>query len=463
MHIHITGICGTFMGGIAQLARGLGYEVTGSDSNVYPPMDAQLRAAGIDLMEGYSAANLQKAPDLLIIGNAMSRGNEEVEYALERGLRYTSGAQWLSDYFLRDRWVVAVAGTHGKTTTSSMVAWILEYAGLQPGFLIGGVPGNFGVSARSGELPFFVVEADEYDTAFFDKRSKFVHYRPRTTVLNNLEFDHADIFDDLSAIKRQFHHLVRTIPGNGLIVSNGADQNLVDVLRAGLWSDLETFTPTDAESRPGYAALPVKGGWRYAERPNSLDTPDGKSLPLTPELLGTHNISNAVAAIAAARHAGVPVEVGVQAMAEFRGVKRRLELLDTLAGVALYDDFAHHPTEILATLRALRPGLPAGGRLIALVDFRSNSMASGTHIDGLASALASADHALLYNARPDTLNLDGLCQRAETEARVFFSTVEMVEHLAALLKPGDVAVCMSNGSFEGIHGQILTMLSANSS
>lgn len=444
------------MGGVAQLARGLGFDVTGSDANVYPPMDGQLRAAGIDLMEGYSASNLAVAPDLVIIGNALSRGNEEVEYILERGIKYTSGAQWLSDYFLHGRWVVAVAGTHGKTTTSSMVAWILEYAGLAPGFLIGGVPANFGCSARAGNEPFFVVEADEYDTAFFDKRSKFVHYRPRTTVLNNLEFDHADIFDDLDAIKKQFHHLVRTVPGNGLLVVNGDDQNLKDVLKMGVWSDQEMFSPT---SEPKATASP---GWSYQQSPHRIFTPDGTQMPLGYEdqqsLRGQHNLSNAVAAIAAARHAGVPVAIGVEAMAEFKGVKRRLELLDTVAGVAVYDDFAHHPTEIAATLAALKPLLSAGARLFALLDFRSNSMVAGTHLESLGSALNLADNALLYNAQPEKLDLTGLCRKISAPAQVFHTTLAMVEHLKTHVNPGDIVVCMSNGSFAGIYSQILTML-----
>ena len=444
------------MGGVAQLARGLGFEVTGSDANVYPPMDGQLRAAGIDLMEGYSASNLADPPDLVVIGNALSRGNEEVEYILERGLKYTSGAQWLSDYFLHGRWVVAVAGTHGKTTTSSMVAWILEYAGLQPGFLIGGVPANFGCSARAGKEPFFVVEADEYDTAFFDKRSKFVHYRPHTAVLNNLEFDHADIFDDLAAIKRQFHHLVRTIPGNGLLVVNEVDQNLHDVLDMGLWSEIETFADQS------HATSPTGRHWRYQQDPRTIVAPDGKRFSLgtadQPSLMGAHNLSNACAAIAAARHAGVPAAIAVEAMAQFKGVKRRLELLDTVRGVALYDDFAHHPTEIAATIKALKPMLSGQAKLIALVDFRSNSMVAGTHLGSLGSALRLADISLLHNAQPDKLELSGLCQEIGQSAQVFNDVQSMVKRLKKQVNPGDIIVCMSNGSFAGINRQILTML-----
>ncbi len=435
------------MGGVAQLARSLGHQVTGSDANVYPPMDEQLRSAGIELMEGYSAANLKAAPDIVVIGNALSRGNEEVEAVLQQGLRYTSGAQWLSEHFLFGRWVVAVAGTHGKTTTASMVAWILEYAGLQPGFLIGGVPVNFGHSASAGGGSFFVVEADEYDTAFFDKRSKFVHYHPRTAVLNNLEFDHADIFEDLAAIKKQFHHMIRTVPGGGLLVVNDDDINLPDVLDMGCWSGIERFSSSNTEAH-----------WEY--RDSSITTPDQKIFELTKQtaLSGDHNVSNACAAIAAARHAGVPVSVSVSALKEFAGVKRRLEHLGTVAGVAVYDDFAHHPTEISATLSALRPQVSGEGRLIALVDFRSNSMVAGTHLDTLGVALEKADHVFLHNAQPDKLNLDPLCREVNVPAGVFKSVSDLLSRLQSLLQPGDVVVCMSNGSFGAIHGQLLTML-----
>ncbi len=435
------------MGGVAQLATSLGHQVTGSDANVYPPMDQQLRSTGIELMEGYSAANLSGKPDLVVIGNALSRGNEEVEAVLQQGYRYTSGAQWLCEHFLFGRWVVAVAGTHGKTTTASMVAWILEYAGLEPGFLIGGVPKNFGCSARAGGGSFFVVEADEYDTAFFDKRSKFVHYHPRTAVLNNLEFDHADIFEDLAAIKKQFHHLVRTVPGGGLLVVNDDDQNLQDVLAMGCWSGVERFS-----------ARAASADWHYTG--STITTPDHRSLVLSGQtaLCGAHNVSNACAAIAAARHAGVPVAVSADALQQFDGVKRRLEHLGTAAGVAVYDDFAHHPTEIAATLQALRPRVANHGRLIALVDFRSNSMVAGTHLENTGVALEMADHVLLHNARPDLLDLNPLCQEVSIPAEAFTTVESLIIRLGSLLKPDDVVVCMSNGSFGAIHGQILTML-----
>ena len=434
------------MGGVAQLARSQGHQVTGSDANVYPPMDQQLRSAGIELMEGYRAENPGNA-DLVIIGNALSRGNEEVEAVLQRGYRYTSGAQWLSEHFLFGRWVVAVAGTHGKTTTASMVAWILEYAGLQPGYLIGGVPVNFGHSARAGGGTFFVVEADEYDTAFFDKRSKFVHYHPRTAVLNNLEFDHADIFEDLAAIKKQFHHLIRTVPGGGLLVVNDDDINLPDVLNMGCWSEDERFS---ASAAPGQ--------WQYHD--STIVTPDDKSFALSRQtaLSGDHNLSNACAAIAAARHAGVPVAVSVEALREFKGVKRRLEHLGLVGGVDVYDDFAHHPTEISATLSALRPQVVDGGRLLALVDFRSNSMVAGTHLDTLGVALEKADHVMLHNAQPDKLNLDPLCREVSVPVGVFSNIADLLAGLKSQITPGDVVVCMSNGSFGAIHGQILTML-----
>ncbi len=447
MHIHICGICGTFMGGVALLARSAGHEVSGSDQNVYPPMDAQLRSAGIELMEGYSADNLKKVPDIAVIGNALSRGNEEVEHILSTGIRYTSGAQWLCDEFLQGKWVLAVAGTHGKTTTSSMLAWMLQYAGLEPGFLIGGVPKNFGVSARAGDTPFFVVEADEYDTAFFDKRSKFVHYRPRTVVLNNLEFDHADIFDDLAAIKRQFHHLVRTIPGAGLIVVNGEDDNLQQVLDIGCWSERESFAAHD------------QSDWRCIVESSSdaagIVSPQGETFEMPSTIVGAHNLSNACAAIAAARHAGVPVKHAVAALSEFGGVKRRLELLDTVNGVQVFDDFAHHPTEVAATLAALRPKVE--GRLIALLDFRSNSMVAGTHIDSIAAALNDADLSLLYNRHPEKLDLQDVVVNVAGDA--YDNVDNMLTHLNGFVASGDTVVCMSNGSFEAIHGQILTMLS----
>jgi UDP-N-acetylmuramate: L-alanyl-gamma-D-glutamyl-meso-diaminopimelate ligase len=445
MHLHILGICGTFMGGIALLARAMGHRVTGSDASVYPPMSTQLEAAGIGLMEGYDPAHLQPPPDLVVVGNAMIRGNPAVEHMLDRGLAYTSGPQWLAEHLLRDRWVLAVAGTHGKTSASSILAWVLEDAGLDPGFLIGGVPRNFGVSARLGSAPFFVVEADEYDTAFFDKRSKFVHYRPRTLVLNNLEFDHADIFDDLAMIQRQFHHLVRTVPGSGLIVHPAADRALAEVLLMGCWTPRE---------RTG------KGGDWVAERLAA----DGSrfQVRLGGEALGTvewgqtgaHNIANALAVLAAARHAGVPPAQGIAALGRFAGVKRRMELRGEADGVRVYDDFAHHPTAIATTLAGLR-GRVNGGRIWAVLEPRSNTMRLGVHNAELAPSLVLADRVLVY--APADLGWDAAAVLAPLGARaqVFDEVEPIVEHVAAEAVAGDQVVVMSNGGFQGIHQRLL--------
>ncbi|MFP5345321.1 MAG: UDP-N-acetylmuramate:L-alanyl-gamma-D-glutamyl-meso-diaminopimelate ligase, partial [Gammaproteobacteria bacterium] len=359
MHIHILGICGTFMGGIAAIAREAGHTVTGCDANVYPPMSTQLSELGVTLNEGYHAGHLQPAPDCVVIGNALSRGNPAVEYVLNQGLPYTSGPEWLAQHILCERWVLAVAGTHGKTTTSSMLAWILEHVGLEPGFLIGGVAQNFGVSARLGKAPFFVIEADEYDSAFFDKRSKFIHYRPRTAILNNLEFDHADIFSDLDAIEQQFHHFMRTIPGQGLAIVNGADAALARVLARGCWTPVERFGVND--------------GWNI--RDNGAEEGfdilhQGQPLGrLRWGLLGAHNRMNAIAAIAAARHAGVTPAQAIGALQEFQGVRRRMEVRGSVNGVTVYDDFAHHPTAIATTLHGLRRRA-GGARILAVLEPR---------------------------------------------------------------------------------------------
>jgi UDP-N-acetylmuramate: L-alanyl-gamma-D-glutamyl-meso-diaminopimelate ligase len=450
MHIHILGICGTFMGGIALIARELGHTVSGSDANVYPPMSTQLEQAGIGLMEGWDPAHLQPAPDVVVIGNALSRGNPAVEYVLEQGLPYTSGPQWLAEQVLRDRWVLAVAGTHGKTTTSSMLAWVLEQAGLAPGFLIGGVPRNFGVSARAGASPFFVVEADEYDTAFFDKRSKFVHYRPRTLVMNNLEFDHADIFDDLEAIQRQFHHLVRTVPGNGLILSPLNDGNLHEVLDMGCWTPVEHFDPE------------FEATW-HAE----VVAADGSAFEVVCEtervgrvewsLGGRHNIANALAALAAARHAGVPPAQGVQALCRFENVKRRMELRGEVGGVAVYDDFAHHPTAIATTLEGLRARV-GERRIHAVLEPRSNTMRLGVMADRLADALCLADRVYLYQPPGLTWNAGAALGALGPALAVSDSTEAIVECLAAEARPGEVVLVMSNGGFENIHQRILDAL-----
>ncbi|MBV5308886.1 UDP-N-acetylmuramate:L-alanyl-gamma-D-glutamyl-meso-diaminopimelate ligase [Chromatium okenii] len=448
MHLHILGICGTFMGGIALLARALGHRVTGSDANVYPPMSTQLEAAGIDLTEGYAAAQLDSAPDVVVVGNAMRRGIPAVEFMLDRGLRYCSGPQWLHDNLLQDRWVLAVAGTHGKTTTASMLAWVLEDAGLNPGFLIGGIPINFGVSARLGSTPFFVVEADEYDTSFFDKRSKFVHYAPRTLILNNLEFDHADIFDDLAQIQRQFHHLVRTVPGSGLIVHPGADAALDTVLKMGCWTPCERFG--------------AGGEWR-----TELLAADGSAFNvlINGAIVGTvrwnhtglHNINNALAVLAAARHVGVPVAVGIAALARFQGVKRRMELCGEINGVRVFDDFAHHPTAIATTLHGLRQQVGTQ-RIVAVLEPRSNTMRLGVHNAELAAALVDADRIFVF--APADLGWDALAVFAGLGERVTILPAidAIVANIAAETCSGDQILVMSNGGFGGIHQQLLAAL-----
>ena len=454
MKIHILGICGTFMGGLAILAREAGFEVEGSDAGVYPPMSTQLQEQGIQLRQGYAADNLDPAPDQVVVGNAMSRGNAAIEAMLDKGLNYTSGPQWLAEHLLQGRWVLAVAGTHGKTSTASMLAWILEAAGLKPGFLIGGVPNNFGVSARLGEAPFFVVEADEYDTAFFDKRSKFVHYRPRTLILNNLEFDHADIFPDLAAIQRQFHHLLRIVPGTGLVVVNASDTNLSEVLELGCWSQVETVS-ADAFPAQWQAQAIAADGSRFAV------LLDGKAQgEVSWTQLGVHNMHNALSAIVAARHVGVPVEQAIAALNTFEGVRRRLEVRGEVNGITVYDDFAHHPTAIAATLAGLRKTTHQG-RLLAILEPRSNTMRLGVHRDQLAASLADADAVWLY--QPDDLSWDirevtaGL-----TVPLVIADTVdELVTSIIQEAQPGDRLVVMSNGGFGGIHEKLLQQLAVS--
>jgi UDP-N-acetylmuramate: L-alanyl-gamma-D-glutamyl-meso-diaminopimelate ligase len=448
MHIHILGIGGTFMGSCALLARELGHRVTGSDGKIWPPMSTQLEQAGIALIEGYRAENLDPAPDLTLIGNVLTRGNVELEAVLDRGLRYTSGAQWVADAVLAGRWTLAVSGTHGKTTTTSMLAWILEYAGLKPGFLVGGVPENFGVSARLGDAPFFVIEADEYDTAFFDKRSKFVHYRPRTLIVNNIEFDHADIFPDLDSIKRQFHHVVRTVPKSGLVVANGGDTNVAATLAQGCWTPIEHF------DRDGgwQAELLDPAGTRFRV---SLA---GRSFGTAKwSLAGRHNVSNALAAIAAARHAGVPVETALAALAGFRNVKRRLEVVGTARGVTVYDDFAHHPTAIRLTIAALRA--QAGNkRIVAVLEPRSNTMRMGVHRDELADVFGDADAALWLRPAELKWDLDAVAARTRPRAQVFATVEEIVAALSREAQSGDQILIMSNGGFENIHARLLAAL-----
>jgi UDP-N-acetylmuramate: L-alanyl-gamma-D-glutamyl-meso-diaminopimelate ligase len=438
------------MGGIALLAQARGFRVSGSDANVYPPMSTQLEAAGIALVSGYDATQLDPAPDEVVIGNALSRGNPAVEAVLDAGIPYISGAQWLAENLLHDKWVLAVAGTHGKTTTSSMLAWILEHAGLAPGFLIGGVPANFGHSAREGGSDFFVVEADEYDTAFFDKRSKFLHYRPRTLAINNLEFDHADIFPDLAAIQRQFHHLMRTVPASGRVVRPRNSPALDAVFDMGCWSEVETFALEDA-SAPWSADLLSADGSALGIRHQGHEV-----ARLDWSQLGRHNAENALAAIACARHVGVTPALAAEALQSFRGVKRRLELLGEVGGVRVYDDFAHHPTAIATTLQGLRASRP-GGRLIALIEPRSNTMRGGHHRAQLAQSVAAADRVFWYQAPGMDWSL-GEVAAASPDAAVFDSTAGMIRALLDDLRAGDCIVIMSNGSFGGLHRELLATL-----
>jgi UDP-N-acetylmuramate: L-alanyl-gamma-D-glutamyl-meso-diaminopimelate ligase len=445
MHIHILGICGTFMGGIALLARAAGHRVTGCDANVYPPMSTQLQAQGIELIEGFEPSQTSLNPDLYVVGNAISRGNPLLEEILNRNHVYVSGPQWLADNILRGRWVLGVAGTHGKTTTTAILAWILEEAGLEPGFLIGGVPQDFGVSARLSSSPFFVIEADEYDTAFCDKRSKFVHYRPRTVVLNNLEFDHADIFSDLAAIETQFHHLVRTLPGEGLIVANGAEESLRRVLARGCWTPVERFGVAE-----GWQAIDVDG----EEFEVGLA---GKALGRARFVLpGAHNRANAVAALAAARHAGVPVEVGLRALASFKGVKRRLEVRGTVAGVTVYDDFAHHPTAIEATLAGLRRKV-GEARILAVLEPRSNTMKLGTMKAQLPGSLAGADLVFCYGKGLGWSPAEALAPLG-AKAQSFDELDALVAAVSAAAQAGDQILVMSNGGFGGVHEKLLAAL-----
>ena len=448
MHIHILGICGTFMGGIAAIARQAGHKVTGCDSNVYPPMSSQLEAQGIALVEGYGAEQLGLAPDLWVIGNVVTRGTPLVEEIIDRGEPYISGPQWLAENILREKWVLAVAGTHGKTSVSSMLAWILEAAGKRPGFLIGGVPQDFGTSARLTDAPLFVIEADEYDTAFFDKRSKFVHYRPRTAILNNLEFDHADIFDDLAAIERQFHHFVRTVPRSGLLVTNGADAALARVLKRGCWTPVAPFG--------------VSAGWQA----EALDS-DAFCVSLAGQeqgrvrwgLLGEHNRRNALAAIAAAHHAGVAPAAACEALGRFRSVKRRMELRGTAGGIAVFDDFAHHPTAIAATLAGLRAKV-RGARILAVLEPRSNTMKLGVMKQALPGSLAEADLVYCYGANLGWNPADALAPLG-AKAICHDNLDTLVAAIAAAARPGDQVLVMSNGGFGGIHQKLLDRLRAN--
>jgi UDP-N-acetylmuramate: L-alanyl-gamma-D-glutamyl-meso-diaminopimelate ligase len=443
MRVHILGICGTFMGGIAAIAKAAGHEVSGSDKNVYPPMSTQLEQLGIELEQGYDQRHVDPDFDCVVVGNALSRGLPVVEALLDSGLPYYSGPQWLAENVLRDKWVIAVSGTHGKTTTTSMLAWILEYAGLDPGFLIGGVPSNFGVSARLGGPKFFVVEADEYDTAFFDKRAKFVHYRPRTLVINNIEFDHADIYRDVDAILWQFHQLVRTVPSNGLIIANGRDAN-VDKLRArGVWTPVETFSAQGAADwTAAYESIGEQSRFAVTRR----GAPLGSVLW---RLLGQHNLENALAALAAALHVGVPADVALAALGEFSGVKRRLEKRGEFAGVALYEDFAHHPTAIATTLAGLK-SLGRAKRIVAVMEPRSNTMRLGVHRDTLAGSFADADRLFVLGADDLRWDVAGALTPLGAKASVASDVDELLAALLAELRAGDHVVLMSNGGFQGL-------------
>ena len=449
MHIHILGICGTFMGGIAVIARQAGHEVTGCDSSVYPPMSTQLESHGIKLIEGYDPSQIELKPDIFVIGNVVSRGNPLMEEILNRNLQYISAPQWLSENVLKDKWVLAVSGTHGKTTTSSMLAWILEYAGMKPGFLIGGIPENFSVSARlSSDSSFFVIEADEYDTAFFDKRSKFVHMQPRTAILNNLEYDHADIFVDLASIMQQFHHFVRLIPENGLIITNGREENLEEVLAKGCWTPIEK--------------IGVDDGWQARTLGN--DSTDisfrGKSQgTLNWGLMGEHNRMNALAALAAAHHVGVTIETGITALTKFKNVRRRMELCGVANEITVYDDFAHHPTAIQTTLEGLRNKVN-DARIIAVLEPRSNTMKMGIWQDRLAESLKAADLVFCY-----TSNLGWDVQKAlepmGSKAVSSDNLEKLIEAITVATHPGDYVLIMSNGGFGGIQKKILKSLNAS--
>lgn len=458
MRIFIAGICGTFMGGIAQLAKAVGHDVRGCDANVYPPMSTQLICAGIEVLQGFELEHLEPKPDVVIIGNALSRGNPLVEAVLNQGLPYTSGPQWLSENILRDKWVLATSGTHGKTSTSSMLAWVLEYAGMSPGFLIGGVPENFGVSARLGDTPFFVVEADEYDTAFFDKRSKFVHYKPRTAIINNLEFDHADIFKDLNAIQTQFHHFIRCIPSEGRIIAPTQDKAVADTLALGCWSEIETFgvgsnTANHKQSKLGWEAKNI------SEDGTAFDIyfEDKNFGRLSWSLLGEHNINNALAVIASARHVGVTPEVSIQALAQFENVKRRMEVKGCVNGVTVYDDFAHHPTAIATTVSGLRKKVK-DARILAVLEPRSNSMRMGVHADALLPSLSGADEVFLYFPKHLAWDLPEVkkqsCQ-ADATLHIFDDIDALVSAVVQVATPNSHILVMSNGGFGGIHQKLL--------
>jgi UDP-N-acetylmuramate: L-alanyl-gamma-D-glutamyl-meso-diaminopimelate ligase len=488
MHVHILGIGGTFMGGVAAIAKAAGFRVTGADLNVYPPMSTQLETLGIEFVQGYGADQLDLQPDVVVVGNALSRGSPVIEAMLNRGMAYTSGPEWLAEHVLRGRHVLAVAGTHGKTTTSSMLAWILEHAGLEPGFLIGGVPNDFESSARLGKSEYFVIEADEYDTAFFDKRAKFVHYRPRTAILNNLEYDHADIYADVAAIRWQFHQLIRTVPAAGRIIVNGADRELATTLARGCWTPRESFGVVKSRANSG-EGKGSKGNGSDADASDAdaseADGGDGDggasvdwSARIDPgsaagrfavqfkgagvadvdwSLLGEHNVMNALAAMAAARHVGVEPRRAAEALNAFRGVKRRMEIRGVVDQITVYDDFAHHPTAIATTLGGLRERVGAA-RIIAVVEARSNTMKLGVHREQLAPALAAADRTWLLNSADIGWDLPAAVAALGDRARLASSVDALVAGIAADARAGDHILVMSNGGFGGLHEKLLAAL-----
>lgn len=478
MHLHILGICGTFMGGLALLARSKGHKVTGCDLNVYPPMSTQLQEQGIGLIQGYNPEQLGQSeddyPDLVVVGNAMSRGNPCVEAVLDKGIPYTSGPQFLADHILMDKWVLAVSGTHGKTTTASMLTWILEDCGYTPGFLIGGVPQNLGVSARLGQSPFFVVEADEYDSAFFDKRSKFVHYRPRTLVVNNLEFDHADIFDDLKAIQKQFHHLIRTVPGQGKIIWPNTSQAIANVMTMGCWSEQETLYPSmrsdglEAVEKNVLANLSQSEADWYGQ----AVVDDGhvfdvffkgkKQGQVNWTLIGQHNIDNALMAIAAARHVGVSPDAAITALERFASPKRRMELLDTVKGVAIFDDFAHHPTAIATSVRGMRAKV-GSAKITLIIEPRSNTMKAGVHKDTLVNSFEGADEVFLYQAEHLDWNMEMSMAEANIPVHVLPHLERIIEQVIATAQSGDTIIVMSNGGFGGLHQRLIQALRSSDS
>jgi UDP-N-acetylmuramate: L-alanyl-gamma-D-glutamyl-meso-diaminopimelate ligase len=451
-HIHILGIAGTFMGGVAAIAKSAGFRVTGSDLNVYPPMSTQLTALGIEFVQGYGAEQLDLNPDVVVVGNALSRGRPVIEAMLDRGMAYTSGPLWLAEQVLRSRHVIAVTGTHGKTTTTAMLTWILEYAGLSPGYLVGGVPGNFESSARLGEPPFFVIEADEYDTAFFDKRAKFVHYRPRTAILNNLEYDHADIYPDVASIRRQFNQLLRTVPGAGRLIVNDADPELAATLAEGCWTPRESF----GLSQGDWTAEILEGSAASRFKVHFRGNPVGE---VSWDLIGEHNVLNALAAIGAAAHAGVTPERAAAALRKFRGVKRRMEVRGVVNGVTVYDDFAHHPTAIETTLKGLRARV-GKQRIVAVLEPRSNTMKLGVHRDELAPSLGTADKSWFLNAPDLGWDLAGAVAAMGDRVRLAASVDDLVKGLVADARSGDHVLIMSNGGFGGLHEKLLAALRA---